>query len=45
LIHALLLGLAKSRGLEAAKEDARVKMKERREKAAKARKKGKMEED
>lgn len=45
LIHALLLGLAKANGLEAAKEDAKAKMKIRREKAAQARKEGKMEED
>jgi hypothetical protein len=47
LIHALLLGLAKSGGLEAAEEDAwmKVKTKDMREKAAKARKEGKMEEN
>jgi hypothetical protein len=43
LIHALLLGVPGS-GLGAAKEDAwmKVKMKDRREKAANARKEGKM---
>jgi len=46
LIHALLLGLAKSGGLDGAREDARKAMRERREKADKKKKEGgRMEED